>query len=122
MNFTDWYTDKMDVFRTTSQVVNGITKQTLPNSPLYANIPCRIYQSKTPPITLKDTAAQVSGDNKLMCDRSVDVSKGDVLIVTRGSATEKYFAGDIQEYTEPFGAILPGLAHKEICISKQVRT
>lgn len=122
MNYSDWYTDSMDIYRTMKTVVGGITKQVLPPVPTYSGIPCRIYQSKLPPITMKLPAAYVQSDNKLMCDISADIRKGDVLMVKRNKTVTKYFVGDIQDYTEPFGSVLPGLSHKEASIYMEVRT
>lgn len=122
MNYSDWYTDSMDIYRTTKTVSGGIIKQSLPSTPTYSGIPCRIYQSKIPPITMKLPAAYVQSDNKLMCDISADIRKGDVLMVTRNGAATKYFAGDMQDYTEPFGSVLPGLSHKEVSVYMEVRT
>lgn len=121
MNFSDWYTDKMDIYRIVSTKTNGLTRNTLPDVPLYANVPCRIYRSKIPPSNMQQTAANIKNDNKLMCALSVDIHKGDMLMVTRNGTATRYFVGDMQEYSEPFGAVMPGLAHKEISILQEER-
>lgn len=124
MNFASWYTDTMDVLRVVDVEANGLTKQT--REKVGSNIPCRIYQSSLPPITMQDTAAEVRNANKLMCPVETDLRKGDELLVKRGAlvdggGVERCFVGDIQDYLEPFGAVLPGLAHKQASISGRER-
>lgn len=121
MNFTDWYTDLMDIRRITERTVNGITKRT--REQIASAVPCRIYQSGKSPIAMQSTAAKTSGSNKLMCGIGVDLKRGDELLVKRGDGgTARYFAGEMQDYPEPFGAVMPGLAHKEVNILEEART
>lgn len=120
MNFADWYTDSMDVRRITERNVNGIVKRT--REQIAAAVPCRIYRSGKGPIAMQSTAAKTSGSNKLMCGIGVDLRAGDELLVRRGDGrTVRYFAGEMQDYPEPFGAVLPGLAHKEVNILEEAR-
>ena len=90
-------------------------------------IPCRIYQSDNKPINMSQTASSVSQNDHLACDVSVDIHAGDELIITRGGKlgrhgpTIRAFASDPNLYYEPFGAIIPGLAHQEIRLMEQER-
>ena len=92
-----------------------------------AGIPCRIYQSDNKPINMSQTAAGLSQNDHLACDISVDIRMGDELIITRGGKlgrtgpTIRAFASDPNPYYEPFGAIMPGLAHQEIRLMEQER-
>ena len=62
-----------------------------------------------------------------MCDTSVDIRAGDQLIIHRGAGLGKTapairaFAADPNLYFEPFGAVLPGLAHMEVRLLQQER-
>ena len=57
----------------------------------------------------------------------MDVRAGDELVITRGGRLGKpgpvirAFAGEPNLYYEPFGAIIPGLAHQEIRLLQQER-
>ncbi len=90
-------------------------------------IPCRIYQSDNKPINMTQTAANVQQNDHLACGISVDIRAGDELIITRGGRlgrpgpTIRAFASDPNLYYEPFGAILPGLAHQEVRLMEQER-
>ena len=125
MNFQDWYTDTVDIWRVTPTTTNGLTTNTL--TELYTAVPCRIYQSDNQPINMDQSAAYVKQDDRLMCDTSVDIRAGDQLIIHRGAVLGKTapniraFAADPNLYFEPFGAILPGLAHQEIRLLQQER-
>ena len=125
MNFQDWYTDTVDIWRVTPTTTNGPTTNTLQQ--LYTGIPCRIYQSDNQPINMDQSASYVKQADRLMCDTSVDIRAGDQLIIHRGAGLGKTapdiraFAADPNLYFEPFGAILPGLAHQEIRLLQQER-
>ena len=94
MNFSDWYTDRADVYRIVDQSDGGITRSV--RVLVSAGVPCRIYQSGKPALTMRDTAAAVTGSDKLMCGLSADIRKGDELRITRpGGAPEGYFAGKL---------------------------
>lgn len=125
MNFQNWYTDTVDIWRVVSTVTNNLTKQE--RKQLYTAIPCRIYQSDNQPINMDQAAAQVKQVDRLMCDTSVDIQAGDQLIIHRGARLGKSapdiraFAADPNQYFEPFGAVLPGLAHQEIRLLQMER-
>lgn len=125
MNFSDWYTDTVDIWRVTPTTTNGLTTNALQQ--LYTGIPCRIYQSDNQPINMDQSAAYVKQADRLMCDTSVDIRAGDQLIIHRGAGLGKTapdiraFAADPNLYFEPFGAVLPGLAHQEIRLLQQER-
>ena len=125
MNFSDWYTDTVDIWRVEPTTVNGLTTNTL--TQLYTGIPCRIYQSDNAPINMEQTAAHVKQADWLMCDTSVDIKPGDQLIIHRGAGLGqsipdiRAFAADPNYYFEPFGAVLPGLAHMEVRLLQQER-
>lgn len=125
MNFQDWYTDTVDIWRVTPTTTNGLTTNT--REQIYTGIPCRIYQSDNQPINMDQAAAYVKQADRLMCDTSVDIRAGDQLIIHRGAGLGKTapdiraFAADPNLYFEPFGAVLPGLAHQEIRLLQQER-
>lgn len=125
MNFTDWYTDTVDIWRVSPTTTNGLTTNTL--TELYTGVPCRIYQSDSAPINMEQTAAHVKQADRLMCDLSVDIQAGDQLIIHRGARLGKTFpavrafAADPNPYFEPFGAVMPGLAHQEVRLLQQER-
>ena len=125
MNFKDWYTDTMDVYRNVPAQDGALTRQE--RQQVLAGIPCRIYQSDNRPIRMSQTASSVSQNDHLACGISVDIRAGDELIITRGGRlgrpgpTIRAFASDPNLYYEPFGAILPGLAHQEVRLMEQER-
>lgn len=125
MNFSDWYTDTVDIWRVTPTTTNGLTTNT--REQIYTGIPCRIYQSDNQPINMDQAAAHVKQADRLMCGTSVDIRAGDQLIIHRGAGLGKTapdiraFAADPNLYFEPFGAVLPGLAHQEIRLLQQER-
>lgn len=90
-------------------------------------IPCRIYQSDNKPINMTQTAANIQQNDHMACDISVDIHVGDELIITRGGnlgkpgPTIRAFASDPNYYFEPFGAVIPGLAHQEVRLLQQER-
>lgn len=123
MNFTDWYTDTVDVYRIQNQTTNNLTTQQ--RVPVSTGTPCRIYQSDNQPINMQQDAAYIKQADRLMCDPSVDIQPGDQLIIHRGAVLGRTapdiraFASDPNYYFEPFGAIMPGLAHQEIRLLQQ---
>ena len=84
MNFHDWYTDTVDIWRVVPVQDESLTRHE--RRELYRNIPCRLYQVEAPEIP--DIRAFASGPN---------------------------------HFFEPFGAIMPGLAHQEIRLLQQER-
>lgn len=125
MNWNDWYTDTMSIYRTQEVMDGSLTRHE--RALVSENIPCRIYQSDNRTINMTETASNVDQSDHLACDISVDVRAGDEIIVKRGSRlgrqgpTIRAFAGDPNLYYEPFGAIIPGLAHQEIRLLQQER-
>ena len=123
MNFADWYTDTVDIWRAIPSTTNGLTTHTL--TEMYTGIPCRIYQSDSQPINMEQTAAHVKQADRLMCGTTVDIQAGDQLIIHRGAGLGqtvsdiRAFAADPNLYFEPFGAVLPGLAHMEVRLLQQ---
>ena len=65
MNFADWYTDTVDIWRAIPSTTNGLTTHTL--TEMYTGILCRIYQSDSQPINMEQTAAHVKQADRLMC-------------------------------------------------------
>ena len=125
MNFSDLYTDTVDVWRVVGSTTNNLTTNT--RTELYTGIPCRIYESDSKPINMERTAANIKQQDRLMCAVDVDIKAGDQLIVHRGAGlghnTEsiRAFAADPNLYFEPFGAVIPGLAHLEVRLFQQER-
>lgn len=123
MNFSDWYTDTVDIWRVQATTTNNLTTNALVE--LYTAVPCRIYQSDNQPVNMQQTAATIKQADRLMCDTSVDIQAGDQLIIHRGARLGKTapniraFAADPNLYYEPFGAVMPGLAHQEIRLLQQ---
>lgn len=125
MNWTDWYTDTMDIYRVQDMQDGALTRHE--RQQVRTGIPCRVYQSDNKPINMTTTAADVQQNDHLACDISIDVRAGDELIITRGGRLGRTgpviraFAADPNLYYEPFGAIMPGLAHQEIRLLQQER-
>lgn len=118
MNFNDWYTDRMDVYRTMQVKEDALTRKE--RSLVLSGINCRIYRDGGGTPAMKQTAADMKEHYKLACDNSVKIASGDELIITIGGrlghADEiiRAFAGSCHHYYEPYGAIAPQLAHQEI--------
>lgn len=125
MNWQDWYTDAMSIYRVQETMDGNLTRHE--RVQVSENISCRIYQSDNRPINMEQTAASLKESDHLACDISVDVRAGDELVITRGGRLGKpgpvirAFAGEPNLYYEPFGAIIPGLAHQEIRLLQQER-
>ena len=123
MSFSDWYTDTVDVYRVENQTTNNLTTQQ--RVPVSTGTPCRIYQSDNQPINMQLGVAYIKQADRLMCDPSVDIQPGDELIIHRGAVLGRTapdiraFAADPNLYYEPFGAVMPGLAHQEIRLLQQ---
>ena len=125
MNFLDWYTDTMDVYRNVAEKNGSLT--THERQQVLAGIRCRVYEDAEREINMTQTAADIRQTSKLACDNAVDIRAGDELVIHRGGALgqaafdTRAFAGDPHHYFEPFGAVLPGLAHQEIRLLQQER-
>lgn len=125
MNWTDWYTDTMDVFRNEKITTDNLTR--MERRQVLAGIPCRVYQTQPKSPVMSQSTASIQQTDKLACSVNVDIKPGDELVIHRGHALgypdpeERYFAGAPDRYYEPFGAVMPGLAHQEITLLKQER-
>lgn len=118
MNFKDWYTDTVDIYRVVQSTEGALTVNA--RQLMYEGIPCRIYRDNAKPPQMSQTAASIDQSQKLACDNGVDIRAGDELIIHRGAVLGKAvfdnraFAGEPHYHFEPFGAVIPGLAHQEI--------
>ena len=114
MNWSDWYTDTVDIYRVVSKTKNNLTTQE--RQLIAQGVSCRVYRSSPKTISMSQQAASVKDDSMLACDNAVDIRAGDELIIHRGNMqrTSRAFAGDSHYYTEPFGAVIPGLAHQQV--------
>lgn len=125
MNYRDWYTDTMDIYRITPVLDGTLTRQK--RTLVAEGVRCRQYCASAPGISMSQTAASVTELDYVQCDNAVDIRAGDELHIHRGAGLGKdipvsrVFAGDPQHYFEPFGAVLPGLAHQEIRIFQEER-
>lgn len=125
MNYRDWYTDTVDVWRVTPREDGGLTHNE--REQVLSGIPCRMYQKDARKISMSQTAASADGDDWMQCDNGVDIRPGDELIIHRGAelgenrADIRAFASEPNYYFEPFGAAMPGLAHQEIRLLQQER-
>lgn len=125
MNFLDWYTDMVDVYRVVPTKDGDLTRQE--RQRVLQAIPCRGYQSDSRAINMTQTSADVRQEDKLSCDISAEIQAGDELIITRGARLGRTgpviraFAGGPNLYYEPFGAVIPGLSHQEIRLLQQER-
>jgi hypothetical protein len=125
MNFSDWYTDTMDVYRVKDFKDGALTRSE--RTLVVSGVKCRVYHSGSSGPSMKRQAADISQNNKIACDNGTDVIPGDELIVTRGGVlghtTERFrgFAGDVHPFYEPYGGIAPQLEHTEITVLQMVR-
>lgn len=125
MNYADWYTDTVTIFRVTPVKKGNLTTQK--RTEIAADIPCRIYRENDHGISMQRTAAKVDQTQKLAADNDVDIKAGDELLITRGGVLGKSreviraFAGEPNYYYEPFGAVIPGLAHQEVTLLQEER-
>ena len=83
MNFADWYTDLMDVWRVQTVMDGSLTRHE--RVQVYAGIPCRVYQSDNRAVNMTQTASDVHQEDRLACGLDADVQAGDELIITRGA-------------------------------------
>ena len=121
MNYADWYTDRMDIHRVKPVKDGALTRHERVRTA--KDVPCRIYRSGVHGPRMQSTAAYTeSADDKLACANAVDVRPGDELLIYRGKGlgqvqqTIRAFAGEPTHYYEPFGAVIPALAHQEIAL------
>lgn len=125
MNFRDWYTDRMDIYRVQPVRDGALTRHE--RQKIAEDIPCRVYQTDAARLELNQTAAASTQKDWVQCDNSVDVQAGDELRIFRGKGLGKTlpemraFAADPNHFFEPFGAVIPGLAHQEIPLLQEER-
>ena len=125
MKFSDWYTDTVDIYRDVATLVGNLTRQE--RQPIATGVPCRLFHQSPKAISMEQTAAKVQQEEQLQCDNAVDIREGDELLIHRGAglgveqATIRAFAGAPFHYYEPFGAVIPELAHQEIRLLRQER-
>lgn len=123
MNYADWYTDLVDIYRVQPVKEGSLTKQQRVR--VAEDIPCRVYRNTAHAPRMQSTAADSQSEEKLACDNAVDIQGGDELMIRRGAKlgqtrqTMRAFAGEPAYFYEPFGAVLPGLAHQEIGLLQQ---
>lgn len=123
MNYADWYTDLMEIRRVRPVAEGSLTRHE--RAAVAENAPCRVYRSGAHGPRMQPTAAKSESEDKLACDNAVDIQAGDELIIRRGALLGKpgpvlrAFAGDPARFYEPFGAVLPGLAHQEVGLLQQ---
>lgn len=126
MNWANWYTDTVDIYRVTDVADGALTRHE--RQLVAEGVPCRIYRSGDNPIRMSRQAASIQQTDKLACGLDADIRDGDELIITRGAKLGKpgpvtrAFAADPVYYYEPFGAVIPGLAHQEIPLLQEERT
>lgn len=121
MNYANWYTDRMTIRRVKPVKDGALTRHE--RVTVAENVPCRIYRSGVHGPRMQPTAAYTeSADDKLACANEADVRPGDELLVCRGKSLGRTrqviraFAGEPARFYEPFGAVIPGLAHQEIAL------
>lgn len=125
INWSDWYTDTVDVWRVVEIMDGKLTRQE--RRQVLKEIPCRVYEDNDRAINMEQAAANIRQESMLACDNSVEIQEGDELILHRGARLgkitfdERAFAGNPHYYFEPFGAVIPGLAHQEIHLLQQER-
>lgn len=125
MNFRDWYTDRMDIYRVQAYKEGSLTRHE--RRKIVGDIPCRVYQTDAARLELNQTAAASTQKDWVQCDNSVDVQAGDELRIFRGKGLGqelpemRAFAADPNHFFEPFGAVIPGLAHQEIPLVQEER-
>lgn len=117
MLFRDWYTDTVDIYRIVHTKKGHLTHD---ERKLIAEaVPCRVYSSQISGGNPRNTAAATVKTDKLACDIDVDILADDELIVKRGgliggTKTERYIAGQPQDFYDPVGMHTTGLDHKEV--------
>lgn len=118
MVFSEWNTDKVEVYRTTMAKVGNITKPTRAKVGEYR---CRVYNSQKDAPIFTDRQPKAKSVEKLWVEIDCDIVSGDELMVTRGfyvggSSSTRYLAGDVVSYYEPVGGMFNGLKHKEVAM------
>ena len=124
MNFLDWYTDLVDIYRVKDVMDGNLTKRE--RTLIAEGVPCRIYKRSAHGPNMTQTAADIRDLSMISCDNLVDIQAGDELILHQGavlghSVDSRGFAGEPNNYYEPFGAVIPGLAHQEVPVQAEER-
>lgn len=125
MNYGDWYTDTMDIYRVTPTLSGSLTTHS--REKVAEGVPCRFYRSADRPMEAEREAASNTQTLMLACDNSVDIKSGDEIIIHRGGGLGynapdmRVFASDPTLYFEPFGAVVPGLAHQQVMLYQKER-
>lgn len=125
MNFREWYTDTMDIYRVSPVQDGSLTRHE--RVQVAAGVPCRMYQTDAARLNMAQTAASSMQKDWVQCDNAVDIRTGDELHIHRGAGLGhtlpevRAFAADPNHFFEPFGAVLPGLAHQEIPLVQEER-
>jgi len=115
----------MDIYRASSYQEGALTRQA--RVKIAEGVRCRQYCVSAPGPGMSQTAASVTELDYVQCANDVDIRAGDELHIHRGAvlgkalAESRVFAGEPQHYFEPFGAVMPGLAHQEIRIFREER-
>lgn len=117
MLFSDWYTDTVDIYRIVHKKRGAITHDE--RKLIAEGVPCRVYSSQISGGNPQNAAAADRKTDKLACAIDVDIVIDDELIVKRGgliggTKTERYIAGQPQDFYDPVGMHLTGLDHKEV--------
>lgn len=118
MNYADWYTDRMDIRRVRPVLEGSLTRHE--RAAVAEDVPCRVYRPGAHAPRMRAPAAYSEGEEKLACANSVDIQAGDELLIRRGGGLGqpgpplRAFAGEPVRFYEPFGAVMPGLAHQEV--------
>ena len=125
MDFRAWYTDTVDVYRVVDVKDGNLTRHE--RRQVLTGVPCRVYEDHDRAVQMSQTAASIRQESMLACENGVDIRAGDELLIHRGGGLGKAgfdiraFAGDPHYYFEPFGAVIPGLAHQEIRLLEEER-
>ena len=75
MNFQDWYTDRMDLYRVQAVRDGALTRHE--RVLLLEGVPCRLYQASGSALDMGQTAASVRQKDWVQCGNEVDVQAGD---------------------------------------------
>lgn len=125
VNFADWYTDTVDIYRITESADGALIEHS--RELVVESVPCRIYQTNARAIQPQQTVAKLQQERKLMTDNGVDIRAGDELLLHRGALLGEIveeiraFAGQPVKYFEPFGGVMPSMAHQEITLLQEER-
>lgn len=125
MRWDDWYTDTVDIWRSVPKTEGNLTH--IERTQITSGVPCRVYSSSPRPVVMSQTAAKIEQSEKLSCDNGVDIRAGDELHIHRGArlgrslGETRAFAGKPRVHVEPFGAVMPGLAHQEVMLMEEER-